>query len=150
MTPVYFGPRSSPLQNTTVGRFVCKTICGDPTAIRDFCSMAVMENGNLVAGCLFHNWRQESGVIEITGAGLNKRWMTRRVINAMFDLPFSRFGCQMITAHISEKRQSALQVARAFGCDEFFIPRLGGRDEGEFVFTLTDDQWSGSKFRRPS
>lgn len=148
MTPVYFGPRSSPLQNTTVGRFVCELIWQKAEAVRDYCSMGVFDHDKLVAGTLYHNWHPESGVVELTSASLSKRWLTKPVVNAMFELPFSRLGCQMVVLRVSETNDNMVCIARSFGFDEYFIPRLGGRDKGEHVFTLTDDQWSVSKFKK--
>lgn len=148
MTPVYFGPRSSPLQNTTVGRFVCELIWQKAEAIRDYCTMGVFDGNKLIAGTLYHNWHPETGVIELTSASITKRWLTRKVVNAMFELPFQKLGCQMVVLRVSEKNENMINIAQSFGFDEHFIPRLGGRDTGEFVFTLTDDQWSSSKFRK--
>jgi RimJ/RimL family protein N-acetyltransferase len=151
LTPVYFGPRSSPLQNTTVGRFVCELIWQKAEAIRDYCTMGVYEDESLeslVAGTVYHNWHPETGVIELTSASLSKRWLTRNVVNAMFDLPFKRLGCQLVVLRVSETNENMVCIARSFGFDEHFIPRLGGRDKGEHIFTLTDDQWSSSKFRK--
>lgn len=148
MTPVYFGPFSSPLENSTVGRFVCELIWQKAEAIRDFCSMGVFDKDKLVGATLYHNWQPETGVIELTSAALSRRWLTRPVINAMFELPFDRLGCQMVLLRVREDNANMVGVARSFGFDEHFIPRLGGRDKGEHLFTLTDDQWSASKFNR--
>lgn len=148
MTPMYFGPRSSPLQNSTVGRFVCELIWQKAEAIRDYCSMGVFSHDQLVAGTLYHNWHPETGIIELTSASLEKRWLTRNVINAMFELPFQTLGCQMVVLRVREDNDNMQGIARSFGFDEHFIPRLGGRDKGEHIFTFTDDQWSSSKFRK--
>jgi RimJ/RimL family protein N-acetyltransferase len=148
VTPRYFGPRSSPLENATVGRFVCELIWQKADAIRDYCTMGVFAGDGLVGGTLYHNWHPASGVIELTSASINKRWLTRLVVNAMFELPFTRLGCQMVVLRVSEKNENMLHIARSFGFDEHFIPRLGGRDTGESVFTLTDDQWSASKYKK--
>lgn len=148
MTPVYFGPFSSPLQNNVVGKFVCERIWQKADAIRDFCSMGVLDQDRLIAGTLYHNWHPETGVIELTSASLSRRWLTKQVIKAMFDLPFARLGCQMVVLRVSEANDNMVGIARSFGFDEHFIPRLGGRDKGEHLFTLTDDQWSVSKFNR--
>lgn len=150
MTPIYFGPRSSPLGNVTVGRFVCELIWQKAEAIRDYCSMGVFQRDQLVAGTLYHNWQPETGVVELTSASLEKRWLTRPVINAMFELPFQRLGCQIVVLRVNEDNDNMQGIARSFGFDEHFIPRLGGRDKGEHIFTFTDDQWSVSKFRKPT
>lgn len=146
--PRYFGPLSSPLQNATVGRFVCELIWQKADAIRDYCTMGVFQNEALVGGTIYHNWHPETGVIELTSASTSKRWLTRPVVNAMFDLPFRRLGCQLVVLRVSEANENMIHIARSFGFDEHFIPRLGGRDKGEFVFTLTDDAWSASKFKK--
>jgi RimJ/RimL family protein N-acetyltransferase len=148
VTPRYFGPRSSPLENATVGRFVCELIWQKADAIRDYCTMGVFADDALIGGTLYHNWHPDSGVIELTSASINKRWLTRPVVNAMFELPFIRIGCQMVVLRVSEKNENMLHIARSFGFDEHFIPRLGGRNTGESVFTLTDDQWSASKYKK--
>jgi RimJ/RimL family protein N-acetyltransferase len=144
----YFGPMSSPLENVTVGRFVCDLIWQKADAVRDYCSMAVTDDGKLIAGTLFHNFFPENGVVELTSASLSKRWLTRPVINAMFDLPFGRLGCQLCVLRVAEHRKNMVHIARSFGFSEQFIPRLAGRNEGEHIFTLTDDAWSSSKFKR--
>jgi RimJ/RimL family protein N-acetyltransferase len=144
----YFGPRSSPLDNATVGRFVCELIWQKPEAVRDYCSMGVFDDGQLIGGTLYHNWHPENGVIELTSASLSKRWLTRSVVNAMFELPFTTLNCQMCALRVSEKNDNMIHIARSFGFLEYYIPRLRGRNEGEFVFTLTDDQWKTSKYRR--
>lgn len=146
--PRYFGPLSSPLENATVGKFVCELIWQKPDALRDYCTMGVFDGGKLIAGTVYHNWHPENGVIELTSAAISRRWLTRSVVNAMFDLPFHKLGCQLCALRVSEKNENMVQIARSFGFNEYLIPRLRGRDENEFIFTLTDDQWSASKYKR--
>lgn len=146
--PIYFGPRSLPVENEMVGAFVSNLIWGRPDGIRDYCSMGVFNEGALVGGTLYHNWHPESGVIELTSASVTPRWLTRTVIKAMFSLPFDILKCQLCVLRVSERNKRMVRIARKFGFSEFLIPRLRGRDESEFVFTLTDDQWAASPYNR--
>lgn len=148
ITTAYFGPRSYPEQNRVVGDFVSSIIWGDTGRVRDYCSMAVMEDGRLIAGTLFHNYYSEQGVIELTSASLSRRWLTRGVIRSMFALPFDRLGCQIVALRVSSKNYGMLRIARSFGFSEVLIPRLRGRTEDEHVFTYTDDQWKSSRYNR--
>lgn len=148
ITNKLFGPISSPLENITIGNFVSELIWQKPNGVRDYCSMAVYDGGELIAGVLFHEWHREHGVIELTSAAISKRWLSRSVINTMFDFPFGKLGCQLVALRVSERNTNMLRIARSFGFSEVFIPRLRGRNEGEFIFTFTDDQWSSSKFRK--
>lgn len=146
--PRYFGPMSSPLENVTVGRFVCDLIWQKADAIRDYCTMGVFDDERLIGGTCFHNWYPDSGVVELSSAAISRRWLTRPVINAMFDLPFGRLGCQLAVLRVAEHRENMIHIARSFGFSEQFIPRLAGRNEGEFVFSLTDDAWAASPYRK--
>ena len=110
--------------------------------------MGVFEDGDLVAGTLYHNWHPENGVIELTSASTTRKWLTKRVVNAMFHLPFHTLDCQMCVLRVSERNKVMVHIARSFGFGEVFIPRLRGRDEGEFIFTFTDDQWRDSPYNR--
>lgn len=135
-----------PLENERVGAFVSKLIWGHGEQIAYFCSMGVFDGDSLVAGTLYHNWQPESGVIELTSSSTTKRWLTRTVIRAMFTLPFDTLDCQMGVLRVSERNESMVRIARSFGFNEVFVPRLRGRDEGEFIFTYTDDQWRASPY----
>jgi len=64
----------------------------------------------------------------------------------MFWLPFERLGCQLVVLRVSERNKNMCGIARTFGFSEVYIPRLRGRDEGEVIFSYTDDQWRASKY----
>lgn len=142
----YFGPRSTPRENEIIGGFVCDLIWDGRHTVKDFCSMGVFDDDELIAGVLYHNWYPDNGVIELTSAATSKRWLTRRVIRAMFHLPFHLLGCQMCLLRVSERNETMVHIARSFGFDEIYVPRLFGRDEGAYLFTLTDEQWAQSPY----
>jgi RimJ/RimL family protein N-acetyltransferase len=135
---MYYSATINPAANAAVGFFVCAEA---GVVINDFCSMGVFEDGKLIAGTLYHNYHPESGVIELSSASISKRWLTKATIRAMFWLPFIRLGCQICILRVSERNKTMIGIARKFGFDEVYIPRLRGRDEGEFIFSLTDDAW---------
>lgn len=144
ITTEYYAPDSP--QNKTVGDFVSTGIWGEPDRLERYLTMAVLEDGNLIAGTVYHNWYPEEGVIELTSFSLSKRWLTKKVIRAMFHMPFVRLGCQLVVLRVSERNKSMCNIARTFGFTEVYIPRLRGRDHGEFIFSFTDDQWEASKY----
>jgi RimJ/RimL family protein N-acetyltransferase len=108
--------------------------------------MAVFHYGHVVAGTLYHNWHPESGIIELTSASTDGRWLTRTVIKAMFGMAFGMIGAQMAVLRVSERNIDMVAIAKRFGFDGVLIPRLRGRDEAEWVFTLTDDAWRASRW----
>ena len=132
--------------NKVVGNFVSLGIWGEPDRLENYCTMAVLEDSQLIAGTVYHNWYPEEGVIELSSFSLSKRWLTKKVIRAMFSLPFECLGCQLVVLRVSEFNKTMIGIARTFGFTETFIPRLRGRNEGEFIFQFTDDQWKSSRY----
>lgn len=135
------------LNNQIVGDFVSIGIWGEPRRVEKYASMAVLQDGKLIAGTLYHNYYEDEGVIELSSFSLSKLWLTRRVVNAMFKMPFERLGCQLVVLRVSEFNSVMCNIARSFGFTEVYIPRLRGRNEGEFIFSYTDDQWHASKYK---
>lgn len=133
-------------QNKVVGNFVSFGIWGEPDRLENYCTMAVLEDSQLIAGTVYHNWYPEEGVIELSSFSLSKRWLTKKVIRAMFSLPFVRLGCQLVVLRVSERNKTMCDIARTFGFTEVFVPRLRGRDHGEYIFSFTDDQWKSSRY----
>lgn len=117
-------------------------------------SLGVLDSaGNLVGGIVYHNWNPERGIIEMSGAATDKRWLTRSVIRAAFTYPFAGAGCQTVYMLVSERNQTwngrgLISGLRRFGFAMQRIPRLFGRDEDGLFFTLTDDAWNGSPYAR--
>lgn len=144
----YINPNVEPDFNKAVGDFVSTVIFGEPERISDYCAMAVVDDVRIIAGVLYNNWHPANCVIEMHAASIDKRWLTRHVLKAMFALPFDQLGCQMCVLRVSEHNKPMLRIAKAYGFNEYVIPRLRGRNEAEHILTLTDDDWRASRFHK--
>lgn len=138
--------------NEALGLWAAKQI-GLPRPFEEFAALGVFDGEELKAVAVFHNWAPECGVIELSLAGEGGRWMTRPVLWEMFSWAFDRRGCQLVVARVSEKNRQEngrglVRICRAYGFEEVFIPRLRGRDEGEYILTLTDDAWRSNGFHK--
>ncbi|WP_437352689.1 GNAT family N-acetyltransferase [Neorhizobium petrolearium] len=111
-------------------------------------TMGVFENGDVLGVIVFHNWNPESQVIEISAAADSPRWLRPTVLNRIFRYAFDDIGCQLVVARMSEDNEHTQRIFRRYGFQRYLIPRLRGRDEDEWIFTLTDDAWRGGKFHR--
>ncbi len=138
----YFHPTHSPVDNKIVADFVSNMIWQQDSTWTDYLTMAVMEDGKLIAGTVFHGYDPSSKIIELSSASVSKKWLTRPVIRAMFHLPFNMLVCQMAVLRVSSENETMLKVARNFGFNEYVIPRLFGRDDDGHIFTLTEEQWA--------
>lgn len=125
----------------------CSAQIGLPRPFEEpYTTMGVFDSEALVAVMLYNNYQPEAGVIEIHGAGITPRWLTRPVLEAMFEYPFGQLGCQLVVMRVSERNSRLRRMLTAYGFEHVTIPRLRGRDEGERIFWLTDDAWRANGF----
>jgi len=69
-------------------------------------------------------------------------------MNVAFWYVFEAAKCQMAVARIDETNAPARKLWLGLGASEYVIPRLRGPQTAEAIYTLTDDQWSRSRFKR--
>lgn len=137
----YFTDTRRPEYNRAVAGFVSRLCFGNADGFEKYSSMGVFDNDTLIAGTVFHNWHDGAGVMELSSAAISRRWLSPRVIRAMMAFPFDVMGCQMVAMRVSERNSTMVRIAKRFGFEGVMIPRLRGRDESEWVFTMTDDAW---------
>lgn len=113
-----------------------------------YTTMGVFDGSQLIAVILYNNYQPEAGVIEFHGAGITPRWLSRSVLKSMFQYPFEQLGCQMVVTRNSANNDRLKRILSAYSFEHITIPRLRGRDEGERIFWLTDDDWRNSRFNR--
>jgi len=144
----FSGPENDADFNEAIGDFVSSIIYGEPKRIANYCSMAVVDDGAVIAGVLYNNYYPKQGVIEMHAGSLSKRWLTRLVLRSMFSHAFDTFKCQLCVLRVSEHNKPMLRIAKSYGFNEYVIPRLRGRDEAEHVLTLADDDWRANRFNK--
>ena len=110
--------------------------------------MGVEHKGQVVAGVVFHNWSPEAGVIELSCAAENKRWMTRGVMRTALGYVFDLLECQSAVARTAETNITVRKLWKALGAQEYVIPRLRGVNEAEAILVLPKEAWMDSKFMR--
>lgn len=104
--------------------------------------------GGILGGMVYSNWDPDSGVIELSVAAISKRWWNRQVLFGLFKYPFIDLDCQMVVSRVSERDHALCRMKVAFGFEPHLIPRLYGRDESAFIFTLTREAWLGNRFNK--
>lgn len=114
-------------------------------------TMAVFDGSKLSAVMVYHNHYPDEGVVEISGAAIDRRWLTKRVLFEMFSYPFDRLECQLVVMRVSQNNHMAngrglRRMLKSYGFNEYLIPRLRGRHEDEIIFTLADDDWRANGY----
>lgn len=110
-------------------------------------SIANVSNRFILGATVFHNWYPETGIIELTSVSESPNWMSRKMINAVFSHAFDALGCQMVVLRVSEINTVMVNIAERLGFKGYLIPRLRGKNEAEWIFCLTDDDWLKSRYR---
>lgn len=134
--------------NSLFSAWASNRIFGHPNAFPQATTMGVFDGSKLIAVMVYHNYDRKAGVVEISGAASDRRWLKKPVLHDMFSTPFTDMGCQAVVMRVSPSREQRhiRRMLTSYGFTEHRIPRLRGRDEDECVFVLTDDAWRNNGF----
>lgn len=135
---IVWGDVNNPERNRLLAEW-CATKLGHSLS-GPYSSMGVVDN-DLIAVVVYHDWDKQHGTMQMSAASTSARWLTRPVLREMFDYPFGQLGNQLVALRVSERNERMIGILPRFGFKGYPIPRLRGRDEGEIIFTLTDDDW---------
>lgn len=141
ITTEYYSQSRHPHFNDAVGEYVSQICFGHADGFDKFSSMAVIEDGELIGGTVFHNWDEGAGVIELSAASTSRRWLTPKVIQSMHFFPFDMMGCQMVLHRVRSDNPLMCSIHRRFGAKEIVLERGFGRDVDCHIFTLTAEAW---------
>ena len=133
--------------NKACGAWLCAKLDMD-RVWQHFTTMAVFDE-RLVAVVAYHDWNPKAGTICMSAASDSKRWLTREVLYRMHEYPFDQIGCQAVALQVSENNAVMLRIAKAFGYEQYRVPRRRGRAEAEIINVLYDDVWRASRFTAP-
>jgi RimJ/RimL family protein N-acetyltransferase len=135
-------------QDKIVAQLVSRLIPFEEGDFSPCVALGVDRGGELIGGFVFNNWSPEAGVIEVSIAGVDRRWLDRSILFAAFAYPFEQLGCQMVCSRTPARLKPALRIARAYGFKQVTIPRLFGRDEDGIISTLTVEDWRANGFHK--
>lgn len=135
--------------NRSFSMWASMRIFSHPNGFPQATTMGVFNDDNkLIAVMVYHNYDAKAGVVEISGAASDRRWLRKYVLQEMFATPFTDMGCQAVVMRVSPSREQRhiRRMLTSYGFTEHRIPRLRGRDEDECVFVLADDEWRANGF----
>ena len=104
------------------------------------------EDGKLIGGLIYHNWDPEAGVIEISGAAVSPRWLTRETIRHMYSFPFHQLGVQMVVQRTPADDLRLLRQLAAYSYMFIKVPRMFGRERDGVLCLLTREDWESNRF----
>jgi RimJ/RimL family protein N-acetyltransferase len=105
----------------------------------------VDERDRLIAGMVYHNYDPEAGTIEISGAAITPRWLSRRTLRLMHAYPFLVCNCQMVVQRIPADNDRLLGILARLSYMLIPVPRLFGRERDGVIAILTVEDWRGNQ-----
>lgn len=129
-------------------RFITLKVWGDNRDIPGNTIAAVVIDGEIRAAVIFQNFDAHSGVMEITAASDDSRWMSRSVINDVFGYVFDQCECQAAVMRCDPEDERMSKIAQGLGFQRFDIPRLRGRHKAEAIYVLGDDEFRQGRFHK--
>ena len=92
---------------------------------------------------VFHDWNPERGLIELSAAAIDPRWLTRGVVRAVFGYAFA--VARMAITRTSETNKPVRRIWRALGASEYVINDLWAEGEAGVIYTLRPEQLAASR-----
>ncbi len=107
--------------------------------------MRVFSGDDTRAVVVFHDWSPDAETICLSVAS-DGPWLSREIVTAIHTYVFETAKCQLAAIQVSENNQRMNRMAKALGFTCHVLPRLRGRHEAEFFWTITDEQSRNSRF----
>jgi hypothetical protein len=112
-------------------------------------TIGVLEDGELIAGLIYHNYDPDAQIIELSGAALpGHNWLVPETIKRQYQYPFHQCNCQMIVQRNSAADERLLRMLAAYNYMFVPVPRMFGRDKDGVLCLLTYEAWADNKFNK--
>lgn len=108
----------------------------------------INEDGVLIAGIVYNNYDPDAEVIELSGAAIDPRWLTRESIARMSRYPFLELGVQMVVQRTPMDNEPLLRQLAATNYTFIKVPRMFGRERDGVLCLLTYEDWVDNKFNK--
>jgi RimJ/RimL family protein N-acetyltransferase len=138
--------RVLPDLNCNLSDWASHQIWGDERGFGPCMTLGVSDGSKLIAVVVYHNHHPENGIVELSAAAIDRRWLTGPVLTEMFTHAFDGLDCQLVVLRVAPSEKHLKRMLKAYGFQCYTIPRLRGRFEDELIFTLTDNDWRTNKF----
>jgi RimJ/RimL family protein N-acetyltransferase len=78
-------------------------------------AIGIVSEDKLIAGCVYHDWRKKSNVIQMSIASISPMWARKENIHGLLEYPFEQLGCYKVFAATLLENEHALKVLAHIG-----------------------------------
>ena len=110
-------------------------------------TIGVVDSAGYPVGCVvFTDHMPQYGNIQISFAGDQRNWLTRRLMTAILRYPFAQLGAKRITAIVPPSATNATQFLTKMKWVREGCIRRGYGNEDAVVWGLLESEWRWSRF----
>ena len=104
------------------------------------------DDGRMLGGVVYHNYRPRFRDIEMSAAADSKRWLTKEVLRGIFRYPFVQLQVRRVTMITGQRNDEARKLLRGLGFKQEGVIRRGLGNQDALVFGFMASEWRRSKF----
>lgn len=103
--------------------------------------------GAPMGGVVFHNYQPTFRTIDLSGAAVSARWLTRRIVHDILAYPFEQLDCLRISSITAKRNHQARAVLEKLGFRREGGHRLGFGVYGDAIsYGLLQREWRAGRF----
>ena len=106
------------------------------------------DNGELLAGFIFHNYDEELGNIEISAYAKDARWSTKDKWSRILYYPFEELKVRQLIAITSKNNVIVNKIAKALNACRTILPKYYSDDEDGIYYTVHNNWWETIKTKK--
>lgn len=107
----------------------------------------VGSGGEPIGGVVFHNWQPTYRTIDLSGAAISPRWLTRRIVHEILAYPFEQLDCLRVSAITTKRNHAARNTLVKLGFVREGAHRLGFGPYGDAIsYGLLQRDWRAGRF----
>ena len=124
-------------QHERVGLWACNILGATFNKESSVC-FGLEEDGELIAGVIFDNYRVKSIAMHV--AAIGKRWLCREFLWACFDYPFRQLNVNKVIGYVSEDNLDAQRFDEHLGFTIEAIIKDADQGGDVLIYTMTKEQ----------
>jgi RimJ/RimL family protein N-acetyltransferase len=107
------------------------------------CMGVESSDGSPVAAVVFSNYRAEYQSIDISCMSRSSTWLTKSLVSAILNYPFSQLGCHRVQAITPRRATSARRFLKKLRFTEEGVARAGfGIGQDAVLYSMLRPEWA--------
>jgi RimJ/RimL family protein N-acetyltransferase len=143
-----YGNEKSPKLHERFCEYAAQQIFHDRNDFGPSGTLGVFLGSKLAAVVVLHGWQPDYGIIEISAAATDPRWLTRQSIREIMGICFEQHGCQQIVSRMATDNDKAIRIYEFLKFKKILLPNMRGKGKDEYLMLLTADEWRENKMNR--